>query len=416
MSRLVVVRVSDVEAARVRWLWQGRIPGGKVTVLDGDPGLGKSTVTLDLTARITTGSPLPGETGRRPPADVVLLSAEDGIDDTIRPRLEAAGANCERAHVVDHVIDEDGTARPPELPGDLPEIQQLIVETGAVLLIVDPLMAFLAGEVNAHRDQDVRRALPPFKGLAEATGCAVLVVRHLNKAPGGNPLYRGGGSIGIGGAARSVLLVAQDPHDETRRIIASAKSNLGPTPEALAYRIVADELRDCALVSWAGTVAYSAADLLTSPVEAPKRDQAEELLSELLADGPMRQSDIKRHTDAAGVSWRTVETAKKRLGIISEQRPVEGKRGAGPSWWRLPNAPHTGSQQETLADLTDHSSADGPQHTPADLAERETPGRGPEGNGLQGPQGAVGGEEEAAEWSAAFPAFEPDDPRRFIRY
>jgi RecA-family ATPase len=209
---LAVVTMANVLPERVNWLWPGRIPYGKLTVLDGDPGQGKSTVTTDLAARVSTGSPLP--TGERPRRGaVLLLSAEDGAADTLRPRLEAAGADLTRVHLLDHVATGDGP-RPPELPTDLPAIREVIKRERIALVVVDPLMAFLAETVNTRIDHAVRRALHPLKELAEHTGAGVLVVRHLNKSGEGSALYRGGGSIGIIGAARSGMMVGTDPAAE----------------------------------------------------------------------------------------------------------------------------------------------------------------------------------------------------------
>jgi hypothetical protein len=304
-GELATVRADQVKAERVRWVWPGRVPAGKVVVVDGDPGLGKSTVTLDLAARLTTASPLPD--GHRPerPMAVLLLSAEDGVADTIRPRLEAAGADLRLVTVVDHVLDEGGP-RPVELPADADRIERWC--TGYAddpdpaglrvgLVVVDPLMAFLAGEVNAHRDQDVRRALHPLKLLAERTDVAVLVVRHLNKMTGASALYRGGGSIGIVGAARAGLLVGVDPQDPDRRILAVSKSNLAAKPPSLAYRLVEDELYGTAKVAWEGTSDRTAEDLVGRPVdedEAPALAEACRVLEEVLADGPLPAGNVKR--------------------------------------------------------------------------------------------------------------------------
>ncbi len=207
------VPANTVAPQRVAWLSPGRIPLGRLTVLDGDPGLGKSTVTLDLAARVTTGRPMPnGAPGVG--GGVVILSAEDGVADTIRPRLDAAGAACARVRVVgvDHAL--------LAIPGDLPELERAIADVGPVLVVVDPLSAYLGATVNSWRDQDVRRALGPLAGLTERTGAAIVVVRHLTESGGASPLYRGGGSIGIIGAARSGLLVAPEPDDDARRVLA----------------------------------------------------------------------------------------------------------------------------------------------------------------------------------------------------
>jgi RecA-family ATPase len=163
-----LVCVAHVDREPVRWLWPGRIPLGKLTVLDGDPGVGKSTLTLTIAAKVTTGSPFPD--GARPdPADVILLSAEDDIGDTIRPRLEAAGADLERAWVLPDVQEDGEPPRPPELPADLDRLEALVKDQAAALVVIDPLMAFLAGAVDAHRDQDVRRVLARMAYMAART-------------------------------------------------------------------------------------------------------------------------------------------------------------------------------------------------------------------------------------------------------
>ncbi len=184
------------------------IPLSKLTIIDGDPGLGKSVLTLDLAARVSRGVEMPdGAAGRQ--GGVVLLTAEDGIRDTVVPRLDAAGADRSRVLALDLVPDAEGGQQLPRLPLDAPYIDAAVRRMGALLVVVDPLTAYLSERINSHRDQDCRRALWPLTKLAEETGAAVVVVRHLNKGNASNPLYRGGGSIGIIGAARSGLLVAR---------------------------------------------------------------------------------------------------------------------------------------------------------------------------------------------------------------
>jgi hypothetical protein len=337
--KLVTRRVADVAPERVTWAWPRYVPLGKVVVLDGDPGLGKSTVTADLAARITTGKPMPDGTGGGAPAAVVLMSAEDGLADTIRPRLQLAGADLTLVEVVEHLTLPEGQSVPVALPDDLDELEAAVRDLRARLVTIDPLVAFLAGSVNANRDQDVRRALLPVRDMAERTGAAILVVRHLRKAATDTAVQRGGGSIGIIGAARVGLIVARDPADADRRILAVTKSNVGPIPPSIASRLVPDDALGVAVVAWEGQTDHRADDLLGAPVDrpAPKRELAEGLLRELLADGPRRRSEIEEAAAEAGVSWRTVETAKAALGIWSEQRPEPGKRGGGAAWWRLPD-------------------------------------------------------------------------------
>jgi AAA domain len=311
--RLVVRRVADVPRERVTWLWPDYLPAAKVVVLDGDPGLGKSTVVADLAARITVGKPMPDGSGGGDPRAVVLASAEDGLADTIRPRLELAGADLTRVAVIEAVELPEGRTAPLELPGDLEALEAVV--------------------------RDVRRALHPVKDMAERTGAAILVVRHLRKAATDSAVQRGGGSIGIIGAARVGLMVARDPADPGRRILAVTKSNVGAIPPAMAYRLLPDDKLGVAAVAWEGPTDHRADDLLSAPVDrpAPKRELAEGLLRELLADGPRPRSDIEEAAEEAGVGWRTVEATKAELGVYDERRPEPGKRGRGASWWRLPD-------------------------------------------------------------------------------
>ncbi len=263
--------LSTVQAEPVEWLWPGRIPLGKITLIDGDPGTGKSAMTMDLAARVSVGRAMP-DGAPCEDGGVVLLNAEDGCADTIRPRLEAAGGNADLVLDLATVPDGDNE-RLLSIPKDLDIIRRGIERVGAKLVIVDPLMAFLSGDVNSHHDQDVRRALAPLAKLAEETGAAVVVVRHLNKAAGGSPLYRGGGSIGIIGQARSALLVAKHPEDERRRVLASLKLNLAKPASSLAF-VITEAPNGAAYVEWKGTTPLDAGALLAAPGDdQERRDQ-----------------------------------------------------------------------------------------------------------------------------------------------
>lgn len=327
--------LSEVEPERLAWLSRGRLAVGKLTILDGDPGLGKSTLLADWSARITRGEALPdGDAGA--PRGVVLLSAEDGLADTIRPRMEAAGADLKRVLALQTVPDEeepDSPGRLPMIPEDLYYIEHLVEHAKAALVIVDPLMAYLGADTNAHRDQDVRRALAPLAQLAERTGAAVVLVRHLNKAQSAHALYRGGGSIGIIGAARVGLLLAADPDDPDRRILAPTKSNLAKEPAALAFRLAPVAGSDVARVEWLGATTHTAAALLATAGDddaRSERDDAKTWLRDVLADGPLSAKEIFRLAAQAGIAERTLKRAKRELGIRS-QRSGFGREG-GYSW------------------------------------------------------------------------------------
>jgi hypothetical protein len=332
-----LTRLSDVKPEQVQWLWPGRIPVGKLVTLDGDPGLGKSTLALEIAATITTGGVWPDGGDCEQLGAVLLLSAEDGLADTVRPRLDAAGADVTAVHAVEGVpiVGQDGeiTLRPPTL-ADVRALELAVIDTGAKLIVVDVIMSFLPSGTDSHRDQDVRAVLGRLSGLADRTGCSVLLLRHLNKASGRDPLYRGGGSIGIVGAARSGLLVAADPDDPERRVLASVKCNLGPPPDSLAYRLVGTDL-GVARVQWEGSTGHSAADLLRprdSDDETESRNEAERWLEDyLLAAGAATSKDAKRDAAKDGIAERTLHRARQKLGVTISHRGYPRV-----TWWQLP--------------------------------------------------------------------------------
>ena len=322
------VILSSIEPEEVEWLWEPRIPLGKITVIDGDPGNGKSALTTDLGARLTVGRPFPDGKGCEP-AGVVIMNAEDGLADTIRPRVDAAGGDSSRIVSLATVEDgEDGEERHVSIPEDIAIIEAAIKRVSAKLVIIDPLMAFLSGGSNAHKDQDIRRALAPLARTAERTGVAVVLVRHLNKASGGNPLYRGGGSIGIIGAARSGLLVGVHPEDETLRVLAGQKSNLSPMPESLAYRI-ATGANGAARIEYAGASTANADALLRTPTRsrrARRSDRGGRVLARRAerraGDGEGNQRTrpplryLGRHASAGEGHATGREPSRRRRGLV----------------------------------------------------------------------------------------------------
>jgi len=339
---LVLTRLSDVKPEPVEWLWQGRIPAGKLVTLDGDPGLGKSTLALAFAGIVTTGGSWPDGTKCVHPGGVLLLSAEDGLADTVRPRLDAARADLTAVHAVEGVpvVDENGerTLRPPTL-ADVAALEQAVTEKGARLIVVDVVMAYLPAGTDSHKDQDIRRLLSRLAGLADRTGCTVLLLRHLNKASGKDPMYRGGGSIGIVGAARAGLLVASDPDDPERRVLASVKSNLAPPPESLAYRLVGTET-GVARVQWEGATPHTATDLLRprpDDDESHARSDAEKWLEDyLIATGGATSKETKRDAAKEGIAERTLHRARESLGVAVSHRGFPRV-----TWWEHPSGANT---------------------------------------------------------------------------
>jgi hypothetical protein len=366
----IVRLLSEVQPETVEWLWRDRIPLRKLTVLDGDPGLGKSTLTLDLAARLSRGAPMPdGTPGLF--GGVVILTAEDGLADTIVPRLEAVGADRSRIVALEGVRLDD-SEHTPTLPDDLPALTEAIAYVRARLVVVDPLVAFLGAAVDSWKDQSIRRALYPLAQLADYTGAAVVAVRHLTKGEGGQALYRGGGSIGIIGAARAGLLVARDPDDAQRRVLAVTKSNLGPEPCSLAFRLEAGP-NGAARVAWEGTSPHGAGALLATPSDPETRselERADDLLRELLADGPLATRELEQAAEAEGISRRTLQRARGRL------KTVRQRDGFGPGGRWLVSLPtytathHKDRQGDGLAVL---GGSDGIVSTSASQGEHTPP-------------------------------------------
>ena len=324
----VGILLSEVASQNVEWLWTGRILKGKLTVVEGDPGTGKSAMVMDLAARVSSGLAMPDESEMGTAAGVVILSAEDGLADTVRPRLDAAGGDPSRVLALTTKEDGEAGERLLTLPDDILLIERGVAQVGAGLVTIDPLVAFFGTKTDSHRDQDVRRALAALAALADRTGAAVVVVRHLNKTVGGNALYRGGGSIGIIAAARSGLLVAKDAEDENRRVLAVQKGNLSKPAPSLAFSL--EEVDNGAVrLAWHGDSPLDAAQLLGGNYarnDHTEVGKAEVFLLEILKDGPLLKNKVQEMAEEVGIAERTLERAKKRLGVVSK------KRGDGWAW------------------------------------------------------------------------------------
>jgi len=331
----ILVKVVDIEPKELRWLWHSRIPLGKVSVLDGDPGLGKSLISIAVAARLSTARPMPNAaTADVDAAGAVFLSAEDDPEDTIRPRLDLAGADLDRVVLLQGMKEEGGLRMPTV--ADLDAIRLAVKAVDAKLVVIDPLMAYLPAETNSYRDQDVRRSLAPLAALAAELNIAILVIRHLNKTSNGNPIYRGGGSIGIIGAARSGLMVAKDPDDDSRCILSVAKSNLAKLPLSLAYEIQSNAA-EVPWINWLGTTGHTAASLLHDQADSEEErsavKDAEDFLSDYLKD-PRKAADVIKASRAAGIAEKTLRRAKARLKIQSGKNSFQGEY-----FWSLPNSP-----------------------------------------------------------------------------
>lgn len=326
---------SDIAPTRVQWIWPGWLPAGRLCLFGGKPGDGKSGVAIDLAARATTGSSFPD--GYRPPhpLTVLILSAEDDPSDTLVPRLMAAGADLERVVIANgSVVDnETGIARAWTLPGDVDVLADLVREHHVELVVLDPLAAFVSAATDTHRDAQVRSMLLPLSQMARKERCAVLAIRHHRKGGAADARDAGGGSIAFTAAARIEWIAGRDPQDQTRRILATAKSNIGKEPTSLAYRLVAaEDAYDTVRIAWDGTSPLTANQLVAEQLSDDDRselDEAMDFLREVLRGGPIGAKEIKRLARDADVAERTLRRAKERLRIKAE------KTSDGPWIWRM---------------------------------------------------------------------------------
>jgi hypothetical protein len=300
----------------LHWLWPGRLARGKLSIFDGDPELGKSLVTLDLCARLTTGRPFPDGAALAEPANVLILNAEDAAEDIILPRLRALGADLGRVfHFDKKYLDRRGPFR---LPSHTDLLDRALTQTRAALVVLDPIMAFLDPCIQIASDTSVRLALAPLANLVDGHGCHLIMVRHLNKTGHFRALYRGGGSIGLLAACRSAFLFARDPKDPARAVMAQIKNNLGPRQPSLGYRIVSGDAGQ-PVVEWLGESNLGADQLLAAAGRKPylpgPRDRARDFLFAFLEAGPRSTLDIWRAAQAEGLARRTLQRLRPQLKI-----------------------------------------------------------------------------------------------------
>ena len=325
-----VVRLDTVAPSCVKWLWNQRIALGKLTLIAGDPGLGKSYLTLDLAARVSTGRAMPGdcwENGEpmdRYPGSAILLSAEDDPADTVRPRLEAAGADLRRVSMVTGVRTGDAQSS-FNLREHLKFLRALCEQQDDVrLLVIDPISAYL-GDEEGHSNTKVRNLLAPLSRLAQDFGVAVVAVTHLNKGGqggGGSAIYRAMGSLAFTAAARTVHLVARDPDDVERRLLVPIKNNLGQDRTGFGFTLGLTDAGQTA-VQWEQTPTNESADALLDRLSRPrvdaaasasKLDEAASWLREQLHDGPVPSKALEQAAQRSGYSRRTLVRARGALG------------------------------------------------------------------------------------------------------
>ena len=315
-TELNIINMADVEAVAVKWLWKPYIPLGKITIIQGDPGEGKTTLALSIAAAFTQGENLPNEVETKVPMNVIYQTAEDGLADTIKPRLEAVNADCARVLVIDESKEE--------LSMTDERIEKAIQQTGAKLIILDPIQAYIGANVDMHRANEIRPVMSKLGRIAEEYGCAVVLIGHMNK--GQKSSYRGLGSIDITAVARSVLIVGKMRDSPSKRIMTQAKSSLAPVGKSLLF-----EINENSALEWKGEVDITAEQFLENcGAELSKLEIATEFLLEILKDGKVSQKEIAAAASDYDFSARTLNEAKKNLKVLSIK--------ADNKWyWKLPD-------------------------------------------------------------------------------
>lgn len=335
----ILVCIADVEREEVGWLWRPYVPLGKLTLLEGDPGVGKTWVALAISAMVSRGGRFPdpdcqGQLGEAcPPGNVLYLSCEDGLGDTIRPRLEACSADLTRVYIL---VGQKGPGEGDEqrqMPiwlSNTSTLRKALAEVRPTLVVVDPLQGFLGPEVDFYRANEVRPILAGLNKLAEECRTSILLVRHLGKAPTDRAIYRGLGSIDFAASARSVLLVGREPRNPRASVLCQVKNSFAQIAPSLRFQ-VSDQG-----VCWGEVINVTAADVLGREVSADEEDAvtaARDFLAEILAEGPMLSSDVFEAARAAGIALPTLRRAKRAAGVRACKARGEGKKA--PWYWEL---------------------------------------------------------------------------------
>lgn len=311
---LKLIHMEDVVSKEVEWLWYPYIPYGKITIIEGDPGEGKTTLVLKLAAALSRGLPLPCDDDKEyEPIHIIYQTAEDGIEDIIKPRLEKAGADCSMIRVIDE------TDKELSMTDD--RLEQAIIETKARLIILDPIQAYIGATVDMHRANEIRPVLKHLGIIAEKHNCAIILIGHMNKASGSKSTYRGLGSIDIQATARSVLLVARLRDKPNIRIMAHDKSSLAPAGDAIGFEMTEDNGMVCI-----GPYDITIDELLSGNEGRGKKklDIAENFIKEYFGSNKVIPSnEIMMEAAKRSIKRNTLLSAKKKLGITSDKEKAE---------------------------------------------------------------------------------------------
>lgn len=306
LSKLKLINMQDIEVEDIEWLIYPFIPYGKITIIQGDPGEGKTTLVLQIIARLTKGEAIINEKAKQP-INVIYQTAEDGLGDTIKPRLLSADADCSKVLVID---DKDT----PLTMRDV-RLEQAIVETKAKLVVLDPIQGFLGADVDMHRANKIRPVMKHIAELADKYKCAIILIGHMNKCSMGKSTYRGLGSIDFQAAARSVLIVGRIKDEPEIRVVCQTKSSLAPEAKSIAFRLSKENGFE-----WIGEYDVTADYLLSGTAKGTKKQAAIDFLEEFVLNGAKPQTEIMKLAKEKGFSEKTVRNAKDELKIKSMRK------------------------------------------------------------------------------------------------
>lgn len=338
--------LADVEMEPINWLWRKRLARGKLNIIAGQPGLGKSQITALMAAMVSRGGAWPDGT-KCPSGSVVFICCEDDAADTIAPRLDAANADRSKVHILDWIVeqaDQGPRKRSFDIGKDAEIVRDLCMQFGDVaLIVVDPVSAYL-GAADSHKTSDVRAALAPLQTIAADVGACVVLVSHLNKGgTDASAMSRVAGSGAFVAAARSAWVVGQHPQDETSRVFLPLKNNIGDDKTGFSYQIkgavVAGKIETSRVEFDTTALEIKAEDVLaagatsSTPAGGAAEREAVQFLMEELANGAQPASELKARAKQAGIAWRTIERAKTKLGVRTEK-----DHAPGGGWrWRIPS-------------------------------------------------------------------------------
>lgn len=362
--RLALIAAQDIKPQTIQWLMRGYLPFGKLTGIDGQPGVGKSTLIIDLIARASRGAPMPDGSLLDEPIDCVIIGSEDGIADTVVARLIAADADLSRVFFPTSELDDGNLVT---LPDEIDVLRRYVEERNVRWIHLDAIMGSMSGKTNAYSDHEVRRALGPLVALADQYGVLVTFIRHLRKSGGTQAINAGGGSIAFGALSRSMLIAGYDPTDNSeatgdrRRILAVTKASLAKPPSSLLYRIVGLE-NGSSCIEWLGVSPVSADDVSQSVNaqlsgdDAAEHNEMEEWLLEVLRDRDRTRKEIISAAREEGYAIRTVDRISKKMGIYKTRRGF----GGGSTWslMRIDRAIDVNAPPPDLADENDANGAD----------------------------------------------------------